>query len=76
MLAIALVFSVLFVGLSLVVGALVGWTYKQYVSEREPYTYHPEMFDSNGNVIPDELIAFRFENAEQFEEEEEEETKD
>lgn len=70
MIAIALVFSVLFVGLSLIVGALVGWTVKDYLSQREPYTYHPEMFDQDGNVVPDELIAFRFENTENMEEEE------
>ena len=23
---------------------------------------HPEFFDNNGNIIPDEVIAFRFEN--------------
>ena len=23
---------------------------------------HPEMYDLKGNVIPDEIIAFRFEN--------------
>jgi hypothetical protein len=23
---------------------------------------HPEMFDENGNVIPDEILAVRFEN--------------
>jgi len=70
MIAIALVFSVLFVLLSLVVGGLVGWTFKQHLSQREPYTYHPEMFDENGNVMSDELIAFRFENTEHTEEEE------
>jgi len=23
---------------------------------------HPEMFDPNGNLVPDEIVAFRFEN--------------
>ena len=23
---------------------------------------HPEMFDENGNVLPDEILAVRFEN--------------
>lgn len=70
MLAVTLVFSVLFVVFGLVLGTLVGWTIKQYLSEREPYTYHPEMFDESGRVIPDELIAFRFENSDYMEEEE------
>ena len=28
--------------------------------------YHPEMFDNHGNLIPDEIIAFRFENPEEL----------
>jgi len=50
---------------------LVGWTVKQHLEQREPYTYHPEMFDENGQVLPDEIIAFRFENTDSTEEEEE-----
>lgn len=73
MLAISLVFSVLFVIFSLILGTLVGWTVNQYLSERGPYTYHPEMFDEDGRVVPDELIAFRFENTEFMDEEEESE---
>lgn len=71
MLALALVFSVLFVIFALILGGLVGWTVKQHLEQREPYTYHPEMFDENGQVVPDEIIAFRFENNDSFEEEEE-----
>ena len=26
------------------------------------FEMHPEMYDLKGNVIPDEIIAFRFEN--------------
>ena len=29
---------------------------------REVPRPHPEMLDINGNIIPDEVIAFRFEN--------------
>ena len=28
---------------------------------------HPEMFDGNGNLIPDEVIAFNFENYHDYE---------
>lgn len=70
MLAVTLVFSVLFVIFSIILGGLVGWTAKQHLSERPAYTYHPEMFDQNGNVVPDELIALRFENSDFMEEEE------
>jgi hypothetical protein len=30
---------------------------------------HPEMFDENGNVIPDEILAVRFENDYDYDEE-------
>lgn len=71
MLAITLVFTVLFALMAIIVGALVGWTLNQYVSQKQPYTYHPEMFDENGDVLADDLIAFRFENMQNMEEEEE-----
>ena len=31
---------------------------------------HPEMFDMNGNLVPDEVIAFNFENYDNNETEE------
>jgi hypothetical protein len=71
MLALSLVFSVLFCIMALILGGVVGWILNQHLSQKQPYTYHPEMFDGNGDVVPDELIAFRFENADNFEEEEE-----
>lgn len=67
MIAITLVFSTLFFILSLVVGGLVGWVYRQHVEYMNVPSLHPEMFDSNGNVIPDEIIAFRFEEEEETE---------
>lgn len=70
MLALALVFSVLFVIFALILGGLVGWTVKQHLEQKQPYTYHPEMFDENGEVLADDLIAFRFENKDYFDEEE------
>ena len=60
----------MFVIFALILGGLVGWTVKQHLEQREPYTYHPEMFDENGQVLPDEIIAFRFENPDSFGEEE------
>ena len=32
----------------------------QYSKARS--TLHPEMFDENGNMLPDEILAVRFEN--------------
>ena len=45
------------------VGTLVGWVAREYMMNyREVPRPHPEMFDLNGNLVPDEVIAFRFEN--------------
>ena len=46
------------VGLGLVIGYLV----RAYVFDVTPQYSHPEMFDENGNVLPDEILAVRFEN--------------
>ena len=50
--------------LALLVGGMIGWMARQHSYETTPpavYT-HPEMFDANGNVLPDEILALRFEN--------------
>ena len=45
------------------VGILGGWIARDYMMNyREIPRPHPEMFDINGNLVPDEVIAFRFEN--------------
>ncbi len=63
MLAITLTFSALFSIMFLLVGGLVGWVAKQQVYEPTNLAYtHPEMFDENGNIFPDEILAVRFEN--------------
>lgn len=61
MLAITLVFSTLLFIMALIVGGLFGWVYREYVWSTRPENMHPELFDSNGNILPDEIIAFRFE---------------
>ena len=49
--------------LSFVVGTLVGWVGRDYMMNyREIPRPHPEMFDPSGNLIPDEIVAYRFEN--------------
>ena len=50
--------------LALIVGGMVGSMARQHSYETTPqfvYT-HPEMFDENGHVVPDEIVAVRFEN--------------
>ena len=50
--------------LALLVGGMVGWMARQHSYETTPqivYT-HPEMFDEEGQLVPDEIVAVRFEN--------------
>ena len=50
--------------LALIVGGMVGWMARQHSYETTPqivYT-HPEMFDEKGQLVPDEIVAVRFEN--------------
>ena len=50
--------------LALLVGGMIGWMARQHSYETTPqvvYT-HPEMYDENGNLVPDEILAVRFEN--------------
>ena len=47
----------------LLVGGVIGYLVKEYVIERNStYILYPEMFDENGQIIPDEVLSVRFEN--------------
>ena len=63
MLAVTLVFgSFLLIGF-LIIGIIGGWVAREYMMNyQEIPKVHPEMFDQNGNLVPDEIVAFRFEN--------------
>ena len=69
MLAISLVFGSFLTVLFLIVGAIGGWVAREYFMNYHDIKVHPEMFDSNGNVLPDEIVAFRFENYDNDQEE-------
>jgi hypothetical protein len=63
MLATSLVFGSFMTVLFFIAGVTLGWVAREYMMNyREIPRPHPEMFDSQGNLIPDEVIAFRFEN--------------
>jgi|TARA_B000000557_G_C20807091_1_gene458189 hypothetical protein len=71
MLAVTLTLSTVISLLFLVVGGVVGYLLKEYAYQRTA-TYiptHPEMFDENGQIIPDEILSVRFENGPDDEEE-------
>jgi Protein of unknown function (DUF2973) len=63
-----LVFGFMFVVMSFLIGIVFGWFANEYFSPVSSPSLHPEMYDGNGNYINEELIALRF-----IEEEEEEE---
>jgi hypothetical protein len=57
-------FTLMFTLLFFMVGGIIGWITKQNHFERiyGIPNLHPEMFDGNGNLIPDEILAVRFDN--------------
>ena len=64
--AIFVLISVMF----LMIGGIIGWLYQQHQFYTATPALHPEMFDVNGNVIPDEILAVRFENDYDYNEDE------
>lgn len=70
MLAVSLVLGSFLVIGALIVGSMLGWVTREYMmyhhDRQGPTDLHPEMYDENGNILPDSLIAFRFENEEDY----------
>ena len=49
----------------LMIGGIIGWLAQQnnlFVTSQTMPSLHPEMYDENGNILPDEILAVRFEN--------------
>lgn len=71
-LSIILTFTTLFCVMFLFIGLIGGWIFKQYQFERiyGIRNIHPEFFDNNGNIVPDEVLAIKFEEG-YFDDEEE-----
>ena len=60
--------------LALLVGGMIGWMARQHSYQTTPqvvYT-HPEMFDANGQLVPDEILALRIETHDNSEDNDEE----
>ena len=59
--------------LAFLVGGVIGWVAREDSYETTPQTVytHPEMFDENGNLSADEILAVRFENYDNTEDDEE-----
>ena len=64
MLAVTLTLSTVISFMFLIVGGVVGYLIKEHLYQHaEMYIpTHPEMFDENGQLIPDEILSVRFEN--------------
>lgn len=61
MYTIAVFMSIVLTLLLFIVGGIVGWILSLYpnsLNTQQPFI-HPEFFDNNGNIIPDEIIAVR-----------------
>ncbi len=75
MLAVSLVFGSFLTVLFLVVGIIGGWVAREYLMNyQDTPKLHPEFFDEHGNVVPDEVLALRFEEgffSDELEEDEE-----
>ena len=75
MLAIALFFgTILLIGTAIISG-MIGWVLREYMfyhhdRHNQAITSHPEMYDEDGNLIPTELLALRFDPTLVFEDEE------
>jgi len=63
MLAVSLVFGSFLTFLFLIMGLVTGWVAREYMMNyQEVPRFHPEMYDEHGNIITDEILAVRFEN--------------
>ena len=59
--------------LALLVGGVIGWVARQHSYDTTPQTVyaHPEMFDENGSLSADEILAVCFEQHDNTEDDEE-----
>ena len=59
MLAITLTFTVISSVAFLLIGSIIGYIFKEYSYDQASryIPTHPEMFDENGHLIPDEVLC-------------------
>ena len=62
MLAVSLVFGTFLTILFFIVGLMGGWVSREYMMNyREIPKMHPEMFDTQGNLVADEVVSLKIE---------------
>ena len=72
-LIVTLTISTVVTFLALLVCGVIGWVAREHSYETTPETVytHPEMFDENGNLTADEILAVRLEQHDNTEDDEE-----
>ena len=64
LIVVTLFFTTIISIMFLLIGGLIGYLLKEYVYDRTSsyIPVQPEMFDENGQIIADDILAVRFEN--------------
>lgn len=65
MLALSLTFGILLLIGTAIISGMIGWVLREYMfyhhdRHNQGMPTHPEMYDEDGNLIPTDLIALRF----------------
>jgi len=64
MLTLSIVFGVILLQMFLLLGGVIGYlAYGYLAAQASELPNHPEFYDEDGNVLPDEILAIRFENS-------------
>ena len=64
MLTVSIVFGVVLLQMFLLLGGVIGYLTYGYLSvQSSQLPNHPEFYDEEGNVLPDEVLAIRFEHS-------------
>jgi len=64
MLAVSIALGLVVVLNFLLIGGVIGYlTYGYLAAQASALPSHPEFYDEEGNVLPDEILAIRFENS-------------
>ena len=64
MLTVSIVFGVVLLQMFLLLGGVIGYLTYGYLSvQASQLPQHPEFYDEEGNIIPDEVLAIRFEHS-------------
>ncbi len=64
MLTVSIVFGVVLLQMFLLLGGVIGYlAYGHLQAQASQLPNHPEFYDEEGNVLPDEVLAIRFEHS-------------